>query len=63
TRREQLMSEMGLVQEADEAEEEEEGTEATGGKSASTRSARSPSRGGKTEDRPQAAGRREKTKK
>ena len=64
TRRAQLMSEMGLVQEADEAEEEEEErTEATGAKSASTRSARSSSRSGKTEDRPQAAGRREKTKK
>lgn len=61
-RREQLMSEMGLAQDADEAEKEDANEAASGG-AAATRNARPPSRGGKAEERPQAAGRREKTKK
>lgn len=61
-RREQLMSEMGLAQEADEAEEEDVSGTARGG-SAATRNSRSPSRSEKAEQRPQAASRREKTKK
>ena len=61
-RREQLMSEMGLTLEADESEEEETTTE--GGRSAGTRGAGASSRrGGRAEERPQAAGRREKSKK
>jgi len=64
-RREQLMSEMGLMQEADEADdaEEEEASEGTGSRAGATRGGRSSSRGSRGEDRPQAAGRREKTKK
>lgn len=65
TRREQLMSEKGLAQEGDEeidAAEDEE-TEGTGSRSGAARGARSSSRGGRAEERPQAAGRREKTKK
>ena len=63
-RREQLMAEMGLTQEADEADEteEEEASEGTG-RAGAARGGRSSSRGGKAEERPQAAGRREKTKK
>jgi hemerythrin-like domain-containing protein len=64
TRREQLMSEMGLMQEADEADEtEEEASEGTGSRAGAARGGRSSSRGGRAEERPQAAGRREKTKK
>ena len=65
TRREQLMSEMGLMQQADEADEteEEEESEGTGSRTGAARGGRSSSRGGRTEERPQAAGRREKTKK
>lgn len=63
-RREQLMSEMGLTQEADEADETEEDatSEATASRAGAARG-RAPSRGGRAEERPQAAGRREKTKK
>ena len=60
-RREQLMAEMGLAEEADEEEQEDD--EATSSGLASTRKARSASRSGRAEERPQAAGRREKTKK
>jgi hemerythrin-like domain-containing protein len=63
TRREELMAEMGLVQEAEEGEEEDE-TAAEGGRSAARRGAgASARRGGRAEERPQAAGRREKSKK
>ena len=64
TRREQLMSEMGLMQEADEADEseEEEASEGTGSRTGAARGGRSSSRA-RAEERPQAAGRREKTKK
>ena len=62
TRREQLMAEMGLALEADESEEEE--TTSENGRSAGARGAGASSRrGGRAEERPQAAGRREKTKK
>jgi hemerythrin-like domain-containing protein len=62
TRREQLMAEMGLVQEAEEGEEDE--TAAEGGRSAARRGAgASARRRGRAEERPQAAGRREKSKK
>jgi len=61
-RREQLMSEMGLAEEADETEDEDVKETARGG-SAAARNARSPSRSEKAEQRPQAASRREKTKK
>lgn len=64
TRREQLMSEMGLMQEADEADEsEEEASDGAGSRAGAARGGRSSSRGGRAEERPQAAGRREKTKK
>ncbi len=63
TRREQLMSEMGLAQAGEETEEEDE-TEGAGGRSDAGRVGRSSARqGGRAEERPQAAGRREKTKK
>jgi hemerythrin-like domain-containing protein len=67
TRREQLMSEMGLMQEVEEADdmegaESEDASESAGSRGAA-RGGRSSSRGGRAEDRPQAAGRREKTKK
>ena len=63
TLRGQLMSEMGLAVEAEEGEEEDE-TASEGGRSAGRRSAgASAGRGGRAEERPQAAGRREKTKK
>jgi hemerythrin-like domain-containing protein len=62
TRREELMAEMGLVQQADEGEEEDE--TAAEGRSAARRGAgASARRGGRAEERPQAAGRREKSKK
>ena len=63
TRREELMAEMGLTQDAEEgAEEDQSATE--GGRSAARRGAgASTRRGGRAEERPQAAGRREKTKK
>jgi|SRR5687767_10756121 len=67
TRREQLMSEMGLMQEVEEAEdtdaEGEDASEGAGSRSGAARGGRSSSRGGRAEERPQAAGRREKTKK
>jgi len=67
TRREQLMSEMGLMQEVEEAEdtdaEVEDASEGAGSRSGAARGGRSSSRGGRAEERPQAAGRREKTKK
>ena len=65
TRREQLMSEMGLMQDADEADvtEEEEASEGSGSRAGAARGGRSSSRSGRAEERPQAAGRREKTKK
>jgi hemerythrin-like domain-containing protein len=68
TRREQLMSEMGLMQEVEEADdaegvEAEDDTEMAGGRSGAASRGRSSSRGGRAEERPQAAGRREKTKK
>ena len=67
TRREQLMSEMGLMQEDEEADdteaEVEDASEGAGSRSGAARGARSSSRGSRAEDRPQAAGRREKTKK
>jgi len=60
TRREQLMSEMGLSEDAEEGEE----AESADGRSGAQRGARSSTRRGSTaEERPQAAGRREKTKK
>lgn len=63
TLREQLMSEMGLAQEAVEGEEVDEAA-SDGGRSAGRRGAgASTRRGGRAEDRPQAAGRREKSKK
>lgn len=63
TLRGQLMSEMGLAVEAEEGEEEDE-TASEGGRSAGRRSAgASAGRGGRAEERPQAAGRREKSKK
>ena len=65
TRREQLMSEKGLEQDGDEEIDDAESaeTEGTGSRSGATRGGRSSSRGGRSEERPQAAGRREKTKK
>ena len=65
TRREQLMSEKGLAQEGDEEVDDAEGdeTQGTASRSAATRRARSSSRGGRAEERPLAAGKREKTKK
>ena len=64
TRREQLMSEKGLEQDGDEEIDDAESaeTEGTGSRSGAARGARSSSRGGRAEERPQAAGRREKTK-
>jgi hemerythrin-like domain-containing protein len=63
TLREQLMSEMGLAQEAEDGEEVDE-TASQGGRSAGRRgSGASTQRGGRAEERPQAAGRREKSKK
>ena len=63
TKREQLMSEMGLVQEGEETEEGEEAV-SEGGRSTARRGAGSSTRrGGTAEDRPQAASRRERTKK
>ena len=60
TRREQLMSEMGLSEEAEEGEE----IEGADGRSGAQRGARSSTRRFSTaEERPQAAGKREKTKK
>ena len=60
TRRQELMSEMGLTEEG--AEKDESATE--GGRLAARRGAStSTRRGGRAEERPQAAGRREKTKK
>ena len=66
TRREQLMSEKGLMQEVEEADDDtdaEEASEGAGSRSGASRGGRSSSRGGRAEGRPQAAGRREKTKK
>lgn len=61
TRREQLMSEMGLSEDAEEGEE----AESADGRSGAQRGARSSTRRSSTaaEERPQAAGRRDKTKK
>ena len=61
TRREQLMSEMGLMQEVDEADdaegaEAEDAAEMASGRSGAAGGGRSSSRGGRAEDRPQAAG-------
>lgn len=63
TRREELMSEMGLEEVDEEAAEEEDLSEGAGSRSTGSRGARSTRRGGRAEERPQAAGRREKTKK
>lgn len=64
TRREQLMSEMGLAQEDQEETDEEDQTVGEAAASGTRRGAASSSRrGARAEDRPQAAGRREKTKK
>jgi hemerythrin-like domain-containing protein len=63
TLREQLMSEMGLAQEAEDGEEVDE-TASQGGRSTGRRGGgASTQRGGRAEERPQAAGRREKSKK
>lgn len=63
TLRKQLMSEMGLAQEAEDGEEVDE-TASQGGRSAGRRGGgASTQRGGRAEERPQAAGRREKSKK
>jgi hypothetical protein len=63
TRREQLMSEMGLAQEGDEETEEDDEAVSAGGRSAGRGAGSSTRRGGRAEDRPQAASRRERTKK
>lgn len=62
--REQLMAEMGLVQEGEEETDEEAESVSDGKGSGARRGAGSSSRrGGKAENRPQAAGRSEKSKK